>query len=511
MKPTPPSAKHIALAQQATALRQNGSWKEAAAIYQKLLKYFPNDPQILAGYAIAAYQLGKYAQSIALLEKSLKISPNQPNAWSNLGNAWAKLNRPEPALASYEQTIALQPNHAIAHCNRGSMLQVLNQLQAALASFENAIAIKPDYTEAYIHLGNLQKELLNLDEALNSYNQAIALNPNSADGYWNKALLKLLTGDYLEGWRLYEWRWQGLQKNQVRNFSRPLWLGEESLTGKTLLIHAEQGYGDCIQFCRYALMLLALGAHVIIESPPELAGILASLKGRFTLVVKGQAIPDFDLHCPLLSLPLAFKTTLADIPATVPYLHADRQKVMDWQQRLGQNNRPRIGLAWSGSLTDPKRRIPLELLATLLAMPVEFHSLQKDILADDAKILSQFGQLHDHRDRLTDFAETAALIESMDLIISIDTAVAHLAGALGKPVWILLRYAADFRWLLARSDSPWYPTATLFRQSAIGDWDSVLAVLKDKLNTLFIAPNHETQTAFSTTISKLPLASSQEQ
>jgi hypothetical protein len=254
-------------------------------------------------------------------------------------------------------------------------------------------------------------------------------------------------------------------------------LGEPAIAGKTVLLHAEQGYGDTVQFCRYAKRVAARGAAVVLEVPAALAALLAPLEGVHRLVVKGEALPVFDYHCPLLSLPLAFKTTLASIPAEIPYLRSDPIRVAHWRARLGPERRPRVGLVWSGSpghKDDRDRSIPLAQVIELLSVPAQFVSLQKDVRSADRLILEGQGGVSHFGEALNDFADTAALIELMDVVIAVDTSVAHIAGAMGKAVWILLPRDPDWRWLLQREDSPWYPSARLFRQATAGDWAGVI-------------------------------------
>jgi hypothetical protein len=266
-----------------------------------------------------------------------------------------------------------------------------------------------------------------------------------------------------------------------------LWLGHQTIVGKTLLIYAEQGLGDVIQFCRYATTVEALGAKVIVEVPAPLVPLISTLKGNFTIVEQGKPLPAFDLQCPVMSLPLAFKTSVATIPAEVPYLYADSGKQKVWQERLGNKTRIRVGLVWSGTKdhkNDHNRSIPLKLMKPLMRLPIEFHVLQKDIRSEDAVVLSQLKKMYSHQAELHDFSDTAALVQEMDLVISVDTSVAHLAGALAKSVWILLPFMPDYRWMLDRADSPWYPTATLVRQPAIGDWTSVILEITKRLETM---------------------------
>jgi tetratricopeptide (TPR) repeat protein len=363
-------------------------------------------------------------------------------------------------------------------------LQDLKRLDDALASYDRAIAIKPDYAEAYSNRGVTLKDLKRLDDALASYDRAIELKPDYANAYWNKSLLKILNGDYLEGWQLYEWRWKTELLIYLRGYKQPLWLDTQSLLNKTLLIYPEQGLGDYIQCIRYAVLVEQLGATVILEVPSELMSLVSTLKGQFTLVESGKPLPEFDYHCPVMSLPLAFKTTVDTIPADLPYLYTNEDKKQHWQEKLGNKTVTKIGLVWSGSTThnnDHNRSLLLQQLSSLLELPVEFHSLQKEVRTVDIKTLTEFPSIHQHQDDLQDFSDTAALVDAMDIIISVDTSVAHLAGAMGKKVFVLVPYAPDYRWMLDRPDSPWYPSATLFRQPALDDWESVIVEIKQLL------------------------------
>lgn len=429
-------------------------------------------------------QLRRLDESLESIDKGIALSPSSAKAHNIRGATLHELRRFQEAMDSYREAIELQADYAEAYKNLGITLKRLNENEQALASFEQAIAIDPAYSEAYSNRGNVLNNTLRLSEALDNYDKAIALDPEYSGAYWNKALLKLQTGDFAEGWRLYEWRWRDQLQAQKREFTQALWLGEEPVKDKTLFVYPEQGIGDFIQFCRYVTLLQASGAKLIVEAPSALLSLLGSLPGEFILTAPGQDLPAFDLHCPIMSLPLAFRTTLADIPASIPYLYADTAKQQVWRKRLGDKTKIRVGLAWSGALehsNDHNRSIALKLLEPLLSLPVEFHCLQKDIRPDDALTLADFKQIHQHQTELNDFSDTAALVDAMDLIISVDTALAHLAGAMAKPVWILLPYVPDFRWLLNRSDSPWYPTAKLFRQPAIGNWHGLVAEVTEKL------------------------------
>jgi len=491
-QPVPAQPNIPQLFAQAQALHGQGKLEEAKQGYQVILSIHPNHTNAMTMLGTVYLQQGQLEAGVPIVQRSLQLNNAQPDAYSNLGNALNSLNRHAEALASHDCAITLKPDFANGYSNRGNALYSLNRHEEALASCNRAIALKPDYAGAYSNRGIALGFLNRHAEALASYDRAIALKPDYAEVYHNKSLPLLLLGDFLQGWLLYEWRWEsGSSKNYFRNFPQPLWLGDQSLAGKTLLLHAEQSFGDTLQFCRYVALVDALvkrhsqldTTRIVLEVQPPLLPLLASLKTKVELVAQGQALPAFDLQCPLMSLPLAFHTTLETIPTEVPYLFADTDRQAIWQQRLGSKIKPRIGLVWSGSTihtNDHNRSIPLSLLEKLTMLDAEFYSLQKEIRDTDQQYLAQFN-ITAHAEQLTDFAETAALVAEMDLIISVDTSVAHLAGAMGRPVWVLLPFAPDWRWLLNRTDSPWYPTARLFRQPAIGDWEGVINEVADAL------------------------------
>jgi hypothetical protein len=299
----------------------------------------------------------------------------------------------------------------------------------------------------------------------------------------------LRLGDFATGWREYEWRWEEKPwKGAKPRFARPEWLGAEPLAGKTLLLYNEQGLGDTLQFCRYAKRAAESGANVVLVVQPQLRSLLAGLEGTTRVLERRSELPAFDCHCPLPSAPLAFKTGLDTIPADIPYIRSDPALVGAWRERLGAKTRPRVGVAWSGNpghLNDRNRSVALAQMLPLASEEGEWVSLQKDTRAADARVLASRSDIRHFGEALGDFADTAALVEHMDVVVTVDTSVAHLAGAMGKPTWILLPFNPDWRWLLDREDSPWYPTARLFRQPAIGDWASVIARVRDELARLF--------------------------
>ncbi len=464
------------------ALQKLKRTEEALINYDRALSLKPGTAEVHFDRGNAFMELKRMEEALACFNQAISLRPTFVEAYNNRGAVLQDLDRPEDALASYEGAIAVQPARPEAYNNRGTVLRKLKRLEEALAAHDQAIALKPDFVEAHNNRGAVLQELKRLDEALIAHDRAIGLHPDFVEANWNKALLKLLMGNYLEGWRLYEWR------SKPRHFAQPLWSGDEPLEGRTLLVHTEQGFGDVIQYGRYAPLLEKRGAKVILEVPGALLPVFSTLPGNLTLVASGKALPSFDLYCPLMSLPKAFKTTVETIPGDTPYLFADPIKNTSWSEKLGPKATPRIGLAWSGKTLHPNdhnRSIPFEALSPLFDLPFEFHSLQKDYREKVGEKLKNLPNLQDHHLDLNDFSDTAALISEMDLIVSADTSVAHLAGAMGKPIWIMIPYLPDYRWLLDRTDSPWYPAATLFRQPAFDDWKSVISAIVRRLQEGF--------------------------
>jgi tetratricopeptide (TPR) repeat protein len=431
--------------------------------------------------------LRRYEEAVVSYDRALSLRPAIAEVYHNRGNALHELRRFEEALASNDCALALRPDYAEAHYNRGNALHVLKRFEEALASYQNALALRPDCAEAIANRGATLHDLKRYDEALENYDRALALRPDYADAHYNESLCRLLLGDFDRGWQKHEWRWQTAQlKNAKRDFPQPLWLGSENIEGRTILLHAEQGLGDTVQFCRYAPLVAARGAHVILEVQKPLRELMTTLAGAVQIVARGDPLPAFDLHCPLLSLPLAMATRLETIPSATPYLAASATGTRAWQARLGAHQKPRIGLVWAGSprkelpganRIDSQRSMAFDQLAALFQIAeCDFYSLQK---GDDAvRQLRASAWRHavvDWTDDLQNFSDTAALMENLDLIISVDTSVAHLAGALGKPFWLLNRYNSCWRWFADRHDSPWYPTARLFRQDATREWGPVIA------------------------------------
>ncbi len=423
----------------------------------------------------------------------MALRPDLIEALTNRGNALNGLKRYDDALASYDRAIAFQPAHAGAHYNRGTTLHEMKRYDEAIAAYDRAIALQPHYPEAFSNRGATLWELKRHDEALASYDRAIAIQPDFPEAHWNAASLRLLTGDFERGWAEYEWRWKyQTMALASRNFTQPLWRGEP-IEGKTILLHSEQGLGDAIQFFRYVPLVAKRGARVILEVDKRLQELMSSLDGAAQVLSSGDALPEFDLHCPLLSLPRAFNTVLETIPSHTPYLQAAPERLVKWSARLGPKRGLHVGLIWSGNPAhqrDQARSIEFGALTALLDTGATFVSLQKDIRPADAVTLASRKDVIQIADELADFSDTAAMMAQLDLIISVDTSTVHLAGALGRPVWILLPYLPDWRWLLDRDTSPWYPTARLFRQDETRRWDSVIPHVQAALSKMIADTDH---------------------
>ena len=407
----------------------------------------------------------------------------------NRANVLRRLNRHADALDSYGRALALRPDFGGARNNRGATLMDLQRHIEAVEDYDRAIALDPGHANAHFNRGNALRDLHRHGEAVESYERAIALRPDFADARWNLANCRLSLGQFALGWADFEWRWKTERKaRERRHFAQPLWLGDGSLENKTILLHFEHGLGDTLQFCRYAKLVAAQGATVILEVQPPLLPLLSGLEGTAAVLPSGAALPAFDYHCPLMSLPVAFQTDLSSIPATIPYLHSDPSRVAAWETKLGPRTKPRVGLVWSGSnsIRNDPRSVALEQALSLVSDQAEWISLQKEVRPADAALLAANPRVRHFGDELNDFGDTAALVQSMDIVVTVDTSVAHLAGAMGKPVWILLPFnSALWTWMLEREDSAWYPTARLFRQPRIGDWASVLGRVEENLQRQF--------------------------
>ena len=479
----------------ATALSHLGRYVDALASYDVAIARRPEQAVLHNGRAATLWRLRRHDEALAGCAQAIALLPAYAEAHFNRATMLATLGHYEAALASYDAAVALQPDQAIVLNGRGATLCQMQRYQAALVDYERAIALAPAYVEAHANRALTLLRLRHYGDALAAYDRTIALSaeaaqrdpaqaPRHARSLWEQSLCLLQRGDYTRGWQQYEWRKRLDEPMGKRDFVHPEWLGQQPIAGRTLFIHSEQGLGDAIQFCRYARLAAARGARVVLAVYKPLQRLLRTLGPDITIIGADDVPPTVDLHCPMLSLPLAFGTTLTTIPAAMPYLAADPVAVTIWQARLATLPGIRVGLCWAGAprpenpvahATDQRRSITLAQYAPLAAVRgVSFVSLQKGAAAAQAATPPAGLSLHDWTAELHDFADTAALIAALDLVITVDTAVAHAAGALGKPVWILNRYDNCWRWLTDGSDSPWYPSARLWRQPAPGDWDSVI-------------------------------------
>ncbi len=466
----------MALLRRAIELHGAGKSAEAERTYRAALALDGGNVDAQRNYGVLLHSLGRFAEAEQQARRALALKPDDAEAQLNLALAMRKLGRPQDALEAVRRSLALRPNSATAELTLGNALQDLDQNEAAEAALHRALALQPDFAIALNNLGNAHIRRGAVDEAVAYYRRAVEVDPLYTEAHYSLGLALLLQGELAEGLEEYEWRWQrgGLKPHRFR---APLWT-TDAPSAATVLVYSEQGIGDIIQFARYVPLLTARGHRVLFGVPPALERLFAHLGGA-TIVPPGKALPSFDRQIALLSLPRALGTRIETIPADVPYLAAPPKVVSHWRTRLGGDGGVKVGLVWRGSTTfatDRKRSIDPSLLGPLFGVPgVRLISLQKEPRDHDLAVLRGFGPLEHIGAELGDFADTAGALLALDLVVSVDTAVAHLAGALGHPVLLLLPFAPDWRWLLARDDSPWYPSARLFRQPALDDWPSVIA------------------------------------
>ena len=470
-------------------------WDQAVSSFEHALKLDPRYWYAAYNYALLLLQSERFEDAVIQLNLCNELQPDHAATLNGRGTALHRLNRFEEALSDNRQAQVLDPTNADICNDIGAALQKLGRNEEALEWFDRALDLRPNFVWALNNKALTLGELHKFDEAFMLYHHVKEIEPENAQTDWNIALLHLLNGDFETGWRGREARWKipshpgtaGYPK-----FSQPVWLGEENIEGKTILVCADEGLGDTIQFVRYAPMLKALGARVILLPQESLHPLLSGLPGVSQCLPNlSKGLPAFDFHCPVTSLPLAFRTTLETIPVPASYLPApaeDRRQV--WEDRLGHHGKLRIGLVWSGNpkhKNDRNRSIPLRMFSGILDADAIFVSLQKDPRPDDTAVLRERTDIIDLSAYLADFSETAALVSCLDLVITVDTSVAHLAAALGCPTWMLLPYTPDWRWLLNRDDSPWYPTVRLFRQTETRDYANVLDRVKTELRKLVSA------------------------
>jgi tetratricopeptide (TPR) repeat protein len=464
--------------------------KEALDCYDKAYALAPDDVDVLNGRANVLLSLGRAEESLEQFRELLARMPDHGEAHLNSGIAHAALGSMEEAIEEFDRALSIAPGHPVAHYNRGVALHDLGRYADAIDAHDSVLATTPEHPGAWLNRGRALAALKRFDDALASYGKAKAIQKDNPDIHFMESLALLTVGDYRRGFEKYEARWQRSGMPEQKSRGRPLWRGDYPLNRKTVLLHAEQGLGDTIQFARYVPQLAATGANVILEVQPELTALLSRLEGAKTVIAHGAVAPAYDVHCPLGSMPLALKTEPSNIPAPIPYLSADDGRLAKWTARLGALARPRIAIAWSGNashLNDRNRSMPFARLAPLLSSPARFISIQRELRAEDEAALAAEQRVTHVGSELNDFDDTAAVIALCDLVIAVDTAVVHLAGAMGRAVWVMLPFAPDWRWTLDGDSTPWYPTARLFRQTSLGDWDGVVARVAAELRQLISA------------------------
>lgn len=503
-------------------LHQAGRLDEAEAIYRKALETNPGHPGVLHSLGLVAHQSGRSEEAVEYIERAIRIDSSIPEYFNNLAQVYRSLRRPGEAerccraalrlkpdftqarsnlavalheqsklgeaLEEYRQVLAAAPHDAVAYSNLGALFQAQGKFDAAETQYRMALTKDPKTVEALNNLGFLLGVQGRFDESLDHFEKALELSPSFADAHVNRALLLLQAGNYLEGWKEYEWRWESRVIGGRSRWARPRW-SKADITGRKVLLFSEQGVGDTFQFIRYAPLIARAGAEAVyVECQPEVKRLLEGVSGVTRVFAHGEQLPEFDLQAPLMSLPGIFGTTLETIPAEMPYLKAHEELVRAWRSRLdveADKGKIKVGLVWAGSAghaNDRARSCPLAEFAPLSrSANGVFYSLQKGDAAQQASSPPSGMKLIDPAVALSDFSDTAALIMNLDLVISVDTAAAHLAGALGKPVWVLLPFPSDWRWLRQREDSPWYPSARLFRQKRAGDWAEVFMRVAESL------------------------------
>ncbi len=503
----------------ATLHSQAGHHEEAAVLFEQAIQIDDARPELFNNRGNALKELKRFDEALASYDVAIRLKPDYAEAYFNRGNVLKEIERFDAALISYSdamrikadyvealknqgvtlqkmerfeesfatfaRALCLKPDDAEVINNMGTALQTLGRHDQAIRHYEFAITINPEYSDAFYNRGISLHRTKRIQEALSSYQEAARLKPADTNTHWNQSLALMLLGDLREGWRFYESRLKKYDmKAEYYDGPELAWRGQTDIQGKRLFIHAEQGLGDIIQFARYLARLDVFGTEVIFQAPPSLMSVMSTLRTQATIISTDDSLPPFDAYCPLMSLPYVFKTSLNSIPAETPYLFADEDKFVSCMARLGHKRAFRVGVVWSGSArhsNDSSRSLPLKELVPLLDLPIEWHALQQEYRATDLKTLEGLSSIHRHESHLHDFSDTAALVACMDLVISVDTSVAHLAGAMNKPVWVLLPHVPDFRWLLERQDSPWYPSARLFRQQRPGDWASIVGELRNEL------------------------------
>ena len=470
---------------------ESGHWAQAIHHFCAAIELQPQSYPCYHQMGLAMCQLGQFQAGIECFSQAIAIKTDNPLPWLDRGNAHKELGQLDAACSDYLQAIGLQPAYAMAHFNLGNVYRQQMRLPQAAACFEAVLQTQPQRVDALSNLGVTYKELHQFEQAIACFDTALQIDPTHVDARWNKATALLMAGRYKEGWPLFESRWQldaSRQAAQAKH-TAALWRGQSPLRGRTLLICTEQGLGDTIQFMRYLPLLLSMGAQVTVEVQPALERLVRQFTGIHQIILWGEERPRTDFYCPFMSLPLAFGTELATIPMAGGYLQADPALQAVWASLLSNDPHPKLGLVWSGGdlfAANARRNIPLQSLEVFADLPVAFYSLQKgepahaELAGVQARGWSG-PHIIDHTAALGDFADTSGLISQLDAVVAVDTSVAHLAGAMGKPVYLLNRFDGCWRWLAQQSRSPWYESLHIYTQPSPGDWDSVLQAVKQDL------------------------------
>ncbi|MBF0397954.1 MAG: glycosyltransferase family protein [Desulfobacterales bacterium] len=481
-------SKETRLLDIALQYHQRGNLKQAKAIYAQILSQSPEDAEALHLLGVACYQEGDYESSIGLIYKAISINPLNYHFFINMGNVLQEFNRFEDAVSAYKKALSLNPTDPMIYNNLGNALQNLGMMDKAIKVYNMSLRINPTSATTYNNLGTGLKAKSMFEEAVLAYKESISLSNDFAEAHDNLGKILLLLGDFREGFLNYEWRLKHpsfLKVSGLGEFEKPMWDGSP-FHGKRLLVHYEQGFGDTINFIRYLPMVKERGGDVSFVCQPPLEKLFANFPGIDLLHTVEETIDlNYDFYIPLLSLPYIFNTTLATIPASIPYIKPDKELSLKWHNRLIEDHKLKVGIVWASNSKNYKlrnRSIGLKAFTPLFDVDgISLYSLQKGPEIEEIKYISSNMKLIDYTNQINDFSDTAAFIDNLDLVISVDTAVAHLAGAMAKNVWLLLQKVPDWRWLLDKEDSPWYPTMRIFRQQEDRDWNSVIRSVKDAL------------------------------
>lgn len=467
------------------AFQEQGDMGAAETSYRNALASNPGHPESWINLGTVLKDSGNLNDAEACYARALQLQPRHALAWYNLGVLQSAAMRFHEAIGSFRRALDIQPHYPSAAFNMAVACRSAGALESASDWFRHVLKMQPRHEGAMHNLGAVLYELGRFDEAETCFRTLLEASPDNPELNYNMALIALARGDYARGWSAYEWRWQGAESSRRhrRNFTAPQWQGE-GIAGKTILLHAEQGLGDTLQFVRYAHLVADMGARVVLECQAPLGRLLHSMRGVSLVVRRGDPLPAFDMHCPLMSLPLAFATRIDTVPARIPYLAPDPAHVGQWKQILGNAAGRRVGLVWAGnprrfsdqqSQVDRRRSLSLQQLDPLVrCQGVEYVSLQLGDAAAEVRNHPEWSVMKDVTRDIGDFEDTAAIVANLDLVISVDTSVAHLAAAMGKPVWLLSRFDACWRWMRGREDSPWYPGMRIFRQNRPGEWGDVI-------------------------------------